>query len=166
MRTLFTLTVSMFVIGMMLPSSVDRRADEAAIRAVETRSREAWNRHDPSAYAARYAEDADSVNVVGWWWKGRPEIEQKVAAAHRFIFRNSVLSSDVAAIRFLTPDIAVVHVRWSMIGHLNLDGSRAETRHGVSSEILQKQAGQWMIASFHNTDSIPEMPFPGTPGPQ
>jgi hypothetical protein len=47
-------------------------SDEAAIRQVQVQQAEAWNRHDAPAYAALFSEDGDVVNVVGWWWKGRP----------------------------------------------------------------------------------------------
>ena len=44
--------------------------DDAAIRDVETVLQEAWNRHDAKAFASFFTEGADSVNVVGWWWRG------------------------------------------------------------------------------------------------
>ena len=36
------------------------------------------------------------MNVVGWWWKGRPQIEKKVAAAHVLMFRDSVVTNSIA----------------------------------------------------------------------
>src|SRR6516162_11446640 len=55
--------------------SADQSEDEAAIHSVETGLQEAWNHHDAQAFASFFAEDADCVNVVGRWWKGRPQIE-------------------------------------------------------------------------------------------
>jgi uncharacterized protein (TIGR02246 family) len=86
--------------------------DEAAIRDLETGLQEAWNRHDAIAYASFFIEDGDCVNVVGWWWKGRPQIEKKVAAAHVLMFRDSVVTNNEIHLRFLTSEVAVVHVRW------------------------------------------------------
>ena len=102
--------------------STSQSQDEAAICEVETGLAEAWNRHDAKAYAGFFTEDGDCVNVVGWWWKGRPQIESKVAEAHVFMFRESTLTDDEIRVRFLTPRIAVVHVRWSMVGNRNADG--------------------------------------------
>jgi len=31
---------------------------------------QAWNTHDMARFAACFAEDADFVNVRGWWWEG------------------------------------------------------------------------------------------------
>jgi len=148
--------------GLAVPSSaVERSKDEAAIRDLERRTDEAWNRHDAVAYGQRYATDADSVNVLGWWWQGRAQITQRVAEAHAVIFRNSVLHTEEVQIRFLRPDVAVVHVRWSMTGALGPDGKPVPPRTGLRTEIMQKQDGHWLISAVHNTDSIPEVPFPG-----
>lgn len=100
------------------------------------------------------------MNVLGWWRQGRAQITQKVAEAHAVIFRHSVLHTDEVQIRFLRPDIAVVHVRWSMTGALGPDGKPVPPRTGLRTEIMQQQDGHWLIAAVHNTDSIPEVAFP------
>jgi uncharacterized protein (TIGR02246 family) len=61
--------------------------DEAAIHAVQDRQADAWNRHDAAAYARLFAEDGDVVNVLGWWWRGRAQIESKLMNAFAFVFR-------------------------------------------------------------------------------
>src|SRR6188508_1006753 len=66
-----------------------RDRDEVEIRDLQTRQAAAWNRHDAKAYADLFTEDADVVNVVGWWWKGRAEIESKLAAGFAFVFAES-----------------------------------------------------------------------------
>jgi len=74
-------------------AAADRQADEAAIRDVaQTRQQQAWNQHDAKAYAALFAEDGDVVNVIGWWWKGRKEIESQLSDAFAFVFRESTLT--------------------------------------------------------------------------
>jgi uncharacterized protein (TIGR02246 family) len=140
----------------------DQSQDEVAIRSVETRQAEAWNRHDAKAYAALFTEDGDVVNVLGWWWKGRPQIESKLTGAFAFVFRDSTLTLTDVSVRFLSPDIAVAHVRWSMVGARTPQGI-PEPRQGIQLQVLHKQAGQWLIASFQNTHAVPEMPFPTGP---
>jgi len=133
--------------------------DEADIRNVQVRQADAWNRHDAPAYAALFTEDGDVVNIVGWWWKGRAEIERKLTAAFAFVFRESTMSITDVSTRFLSPDIAVTHVRWTMIGAKTPPGL-PEPREGIQLQILKKSGGKWLIASFQNTISIPERPFP------
>lgn len=152
---LATLAVSAF--------SADQSHDEGAIRNLEEGLQQAWNHHDAKTFASFFTEDADCMNVVGWWWRGRAQIESKVAEAHLFMFRDSTLTNDEIHVRFLTPEIAVVHVRWSMVGNRNPDGTPGQPRKGIQTHILQKERGKWLIAAFNNVDSIPEKPFPTGP---
>ena len=70
--------------------AADQSTDEAAIRALEARQPEAWNHHDAKAYANLFTEDGDCVNIVGWWWKGRAEIERKLTDADVYVSKVSV----------------------------------------------------------------------------
>ena len=136
--------------------------DEAEIRQVQVHQAEAWNRHDAKAYASLFSADGDVVNVVGWWWKGRTEIERKLAAAFAAVFRNSTLTITEVQVRFLTPDIAIAHVRWTMVGAKTPPGM-PEPRQGIQLQVLKKQAGKWLIVNFQNTNSMPELAFPTAP---
>jgi len=142
--------------------SSDHSEDEVEIRNLQTRQAEAWNRHDARAYAKLFTEDGDVVNVLGWWWKGRVEIEKKLTEAYVFVFRESTLTINEVDVRFLTPQIAVAHVRWSMAGARTREGL-PEPRQGIQMQILQKQEGKWLIAAFQNTNGVPEKPFPQGP---
>ena len=138
------------------------KADEAQIKAVQTQQAQAWNQHDGKAYADLFTEDGEVVNVVGWWWKGRAEIEKKLTAAFAYVFRDSTLTIEDTQVRFLSPQIAVAHVRWSMTG-AHTPPNIPEPKHGIEIQVLQKRSGKWWIVSFQNTTSVPETPFP--PGP-
>jgi uncharacterized protein (TIGR02246 family) len=147
-----------------------RDRDESEIRAVQARQAGAWNRHDATAYADLFAEDGDVVNVLGWWWKGRAEITTKLDAAFAQVFKESTLTIGDVQVRFLTPEIAVAHVRWTMTGAKTPPGI-PEPREGIQTQVLSKVSGRWLIAAFQNTNAIPERPFPpaplaGSPSPQ
>lgn len=117
MKRLARCLILLVVAGLPIPLfSGGQSQDEAEIRNLQRRQQEAWNRHDAKAYADLFAESGDVVNVVGWWWKGRPEIESKLTEAYKFVFRESTLTIDEVHVRFLTPEIAVAHVLWSMSG--------------------------------------------------
>ena len=145
-------------------ASAYQSADETAIRNLQTRQQEAWKHHDAKAYAGLFTEDADVVNVVGWWWKGRTEIESKLARAFTFIFRDSTLTITDVQIKFTTPQIAVAHVSWTMAGAKSPDGSPLHLpQKGIQTQLLQKQSGAWLISAFQNTNGVPEIPFPPSP---
>lgn len=142
--------------------AADQTQDEAAIRALEARQPEAWNQHDAKAYASLFTEGGDCVNIVGWWWKGRAEIEKKLTDAYAYVFKESTLTVTNVDIRFLTPDVAVAHVRWTLTGARTPTGLPGP-QQGLQTHVLQKQNGQWLIGAFQNTLSVPEMPFPKGP---
>jgi uncharacterized protein (TIGR02246 family) len=138
--------------------------DESAIRQAQVMQADAWNKHDAKAYAALFTEEGDCVNVLGWWWKGRAEIESKLTAAFTFVFHESQLTVTDTSVRFLSPTIAVAHVGWTMAGAKTPPGM-PEPRQGIEIQVLQKKAGHWMIESFQNTNGVPERPFPLGPPP-
>jgi uncharacterized protein (TIGR02246 family) len=142
--------------------AADQSADEAAIRALEVRQPEAWNKHDAKAYASLFSENGDCVNIVGWWWKGRAEIEKKLTDAYVYVFKESILTITNVNIRFLTSDVAIAHVDWTMTGAKTPAGIPVP-QQGIQTHVLQKQNGQWLIAAFQNTLTVPEMPFPRGP---
>ena len=158
-------TISVVVLSLSLPQLArcdSAEAETAAVREVETRQQDAWNRHDAKAYASLFMEDGDCVNVVGWWWKGRAEIEKKLTAAYAFVFRDSALTITDVDVRFPAAETAVAHVRWTMVGARTPNGI-PKPEQGIQTQVLQKQNGKWLIAAFQNTNSLPEMPFPQGP---
>jgi uncharacterized protein (TIGR02246 family) len=78
--------------------------------------------------------------------------------AFRFVFRDSRLTITDVNTRFLRPDVAVVHVRWTMTGAKTPPGL-PEPRQGIQTLTFTKQQGQWLIAALQNTLSVPEQPF-------
>ena len=154
-RRLFALAV-LFSACMPLPlRAANSAADESAIRdLVGARQQQAWNRHDAEAYAALFAEDGDVVNVVAWWWRGRADIESNLTRMFANIFRESTLTFTQVDVRFLTPQIAVAHARWTMTG-AHMPPELPEPREGLQTLTMQKRNGKWLIAAFHNTNYVP-----------
>ena len=157
--------LSVVIVLTTASTSAAQARDEQAIRDLQVRQADAWNRHDAKAYAKLFTEDGDVVNVVGWWWKGRSQIESRLAAGYAFVFRESTLSITDVQVRFLSPTIAVAHVLWTMTGAKTPAGI-PEPRQGIQLQVLKKSGADWLIASFQNTNSVPERPFPtGPPTP-
>ncbi|WP_317996269.1 SgcJ/EcaC family oxidoreductase [Vulcanimicrobium alpinum] len=160
MKQLSSVLLTVLLAAPATVCSAGPSGDEAEIRSlVSKRQADAWNRHDAKAYAALFTEDADVVNVVGWWWRGRSEIERKLTAAFTFVFRDSALAFDRPAVRFLASDIAVVHETWTMTG-AKMPPGMPEPKMGLQTMVLRKHSGTWLISVFQNTNSVPERPFP------
>jgi len=152
------LKFAVFFSACMTVGAADRATDESAIRdLVGSRQQQAWNQHNARAYAALFAEDGDVVNVVAWWWKGRTEIESNLTRMFANIFRESTLTFRQVDVRFLTPDVAIAHARWTMTG-ARMPPGLPEPREGLQTLTVQKRNGEWLIAAFHNTNYVPPPP--------
>ena len=151
------LIACVLAMGFSIPAAAQE--DAAAIRQLQVLQAAAWNQHDARAYANLFAEDGDAVNIVGSWWRGRPEIERKVREGFESVFAKSTLTITDVDVRFLGPSMAVAHVRWTMVG-AKPPPNMPEPREGIQLQILTKQASGWVIASFQSTNSVATTPPP------
>jgi uncharacterized protein (TIGR02246 family) len=115
----------------------------------------AWNAHDMESFGGLFTEDADFVNVVGMWWKGRAEIQGKHEAAHATRFKSTTLRTTGTTARLPRPDTAVIHFSWELTGESDRDGKPAPPRRGIMQIVAIKQADGWRIAAAQNTNAVP-----------
>ena len=85
--------------------------DETAIRANVEQIVKGWNMKSGAEFAKPFAEDADYVVINGMKIKGRPAINKGHQGIFDTIYKNSTLAYTIEQLRFLRPDVAVVHVR-------------------------------------------------------
>ena len=157
-------TVTMIVLGLLLfplaparsSPQVDHSADTRAIREIEALWQDDWNRHDISALADLFTEDADFVTVIGRWCKGKSDFHDYHVLLHKVMFKDSVWKTTNSQIRFLKPDVAIVHVNWGITGDRNADGTpRNNPRDGIFTQVMVKQNGHWLISASQNTNIEP-----------
>jgi uncharacterized protein (TIGR02246 family) len=130
-------------------------SEETALAELVADVEEAWNAHDTGRFAARFAEDADFINVRGWWWRGRDEIERRHAVLHETMFGESRMSLELASIRELCPGVVLAYVRWRMVGHeFGGPDQTSEPRTGIWSWVVRDRGGSAEIVSAHNTDTV------------
>jgi uncharacterized protein (TIGR02246 family) len=124
-----------------------QNTDEAEIRLLLQRLNEAWGNAD--AFAALFTEDADYVIFDGSQVKGR----EAIAESHRPLFegfmRGSHLEAQITALRFLTPEVALVHGKGAVVQRYQKKPSRRAI--SVQTNVVVKQNGRWLVAAFHNT---------------
>jgi len=149
MIVLVMLAVVVFVAS---PVSATQAEDENAIREIEARWDEAWNRNDVKALSSLVADDVRFVNVAGQVLASRAEFEALQSRTHAMQFKDSVRTVTDTTIKFLTPDIAVAHVSWGMRGDKDPDGTPRKPRNGVMMQVLMKRNGQWTVVAAQNTN--------------
>ena len=117
---------------------------------------DAWNRRDADAIAALFDEDAEFVNVTGLWWHDREAIRRAHAYGLERIFNRSTLRLGVVRVKWLAPDIAVVHARMTLSGQTPVgDVARPGPRTNIFSFVVHRTTAGGRCASAHNTDVVP-----------
>jgi uncharacterized protein (TIGR02246 family)/steroid delta-isomerase-like uncharacterized protein len=125
--------------------------NESAIRALYFQMIDGWNAGNGDVFAAPFAEDADLVGFDGTHLRGR----QEIASFHQHLFdtfvKGSRLIGKVRSMRFLTPNVAIMHAVGGtiMAGQSDIDPER----NSVHTIVVKKEdaAGRWRIVAFQNT---------------
>ncbi|HET9835724.1 MAG TPA: SgcJ/EcaC family oxidoreductase [Rhodanobacteraceae bacterium] len=159
MRNALCRPVFLLLVALCPTGAIAHDSDQSAVRRVALQQADAWNRHDAAAYSALFTPDCDVVNVVGWWWKSRAEMQQKLTRAFASVFADSTLVFTDVQVKFLTPDIAIAHARWKMSG-ARMPPGMPPPQSGIQTLVLTRHAGKWLISEFQNTLGKPEHPFP------
>jgi len=149
MRIFWVLAVLTLAVS---PLSATQADEENAVREIQARWDDAWNRHDVKALSSLVAEDVRFVNVAGQVLTGRGEFEHLQARTHALQFKESVRTVTGTDIKFLTPEIAVAHVKWGMRGDRDPDGTPRQPRNGVMMQVLMKRDGKWTVVAAQNTN--------------
>ena len=125
------------------------KSDEEAIREIEFRFNEAWGRHDADGMVESVTEDAQFVTVNGAWTTTRAQILDLMQRLHGATgpFRSSTRETPELHVRFLAPDVAIMHSRF----HIHGDIDEPE-RTGIGTRVLRKIDGQWRTVAVQNTD--------------
>ena len=129
-----------------------RAEDIASIRQVEKSWCEAWNNHDMRQLTNLLAEDVDFVTVGGRWLRGKKEFKEHTSMYHTTSFKHSVFNVTATTIKFISPNLALAHVKWRMSGDFDPDGTPRKPRNGIFTQVLLKASNRWQILASHNTN--------------
>lgn len=121
--------------------------DEVLIRTLFQKLLDSWGRGDGYAYANHFTLDSDYIAFDGTHRKGCEEN----AVAHQQLFdtwlKGTRLTGQIKGIRFLSPEIAIVH---AVGGMLMTKHSTQPKRQSIQTLIAVKNAGSWRFTAFHN----------------
>ena len=124
------------VIGFSLQSAApaqNSQSNGATIRRVIVEMTDGFNQHDAVAATRMYTPDADFVSVRGDKAKGRAEVEKLLAALFEARARkDAALRTEAVEIRFIRPDVAIVHVTNEMSGPVRRCRVFGQVRGGIS----------------------------------
>jgi uncharacterized protein (TIGR02246 family) len=130
-------------------STTNRVADEVAVRDLYRELMDSWNRGSGEAFAAVFTEDGDLVAFDGTHFEGRAQI----APFHQELFdkwlKGTRLVGRVKDVRFLSPDVALMHA----VGSTIMRGKSVPSpeRDSIQTLVATRQNGEWRLAAFQNT---------------
>jgi uncharacterized protein (TIGR02246 family) len=122
-------------------------AEEAAVRNFVLEEIERWNSNGPLV-AERYTADSDYVDVNGGWTRGLADRKNKSNSPR---LKNSKITLVDLHIRFIRPDVAIVHQTHDMSGKRGPNGEELPTERQLSTRVLMKERGAWVQTAFQNT---------------
>ncbi|MGH3342847.1 MAG: SgcJ/EcaC family oxidoreductase [Carbonactinosporaceae bacterium] len=123
--------------------------DELAIRELVTRLSQSWTRGDAHAYGAEFTEDCDYVAFDGTRFRGPAEPGAHLARLFDTVLKDSRLEGAVESVRFVAPDVAVVH--WT--GSVAYPWQQRVRRRRLSRQtlVVVRRDGGWQATAFQNT---------------
>jgi uncharacterized protein (TIGR02246 family) len=120
--------------------------EESSIRALYERMMDGWNNGSAELFASPFEEDADLVAFDGTRFRNRDEI----VASHQPLFdgwlKGTRLTGEVRDIRFLSPEIAIMHAVGGTI--MRNRSEPAPARDSVQTLVAVKRDGEWRMWHF------------------
>lgn len=141
--------------GSLLANAQDKTKDEKAINDQIDAMIADWNRHNFENMPSYTTPDFDWVNIVGHWWRGQNENKFGLETFHKTFFKNTPQTKSATHIRFVTEDVAIVHLFWSVGAFYPPDGvNRGTNKMGDDKElatlVMVKKNGKWLITAGQN----------------
>jgi len=117
------------------------QADESAIRAIEAAYDSAWNAGDLVSILQLLTDGVVIINPYGETTIGRDEVERFFAALFEGVAKGSTHASQIWAVRFVTPDVALVDAE-AVIS--NFGPGPEPVRHSFT-DVLVRTVNGWRI---------------------
>jgi ketosteroid isomerase-like protein len=103
-----------------------------------------------------YTPEADFVSVRGEIGTGKAEAEKGLARIFATRAKTAVLKTENVQIRFIRPDVALVHVTNELSGLVNADGQALPSHRELSLRVFVKDAAvlAGSILSQHDSPTL------------
>ncbi|MEJ7693019.1 SgcJ/EcaC family oxidoreductase [Daejeonella sp.] len=126
--------------------------DLVALRLLPATWERYWNTHNMDSMGTMLRKDVDFVTVAGTWLKGKAEAVKDHKQKHQTMFKSSVWTTDSMELKYLKPDLAIMHIGWGLRGDFDPDGTPRQPRHGIFTWVIIKDKGQWKLLAVHNVN--------------
>jgi uncharacterized protein (TIGR02246 family) len=134
-------------------------ADRSAITHILDDEGAAWAAGDADAFADHVLPNVSFTNTVGMFSLGKGPFVAQHRTIFSTIYKGSEMRQFIAAVTFVTPDVAVVDTV-SKLSRVQQVPTGAAAVDGVLytrlEQVMVKRAGIWSVAAFHNVPIQPK----------
>ena len=128
-------------------SFTERSDDIEAIKSVIEGLSDAWEEGNGAGWGQQFTEDADFTGWFGLRLQGRREIAEGHQWVFDTVYPGSRYELEIADIRFLSSDIAILHLNGSII---EPGETHPDEPDSLPVAVVQKDDGEWKVVMFHN----------------
>ena len=156
MKTLLLSLAALLPIGSALAQTTTAATDEVAIRQVVKRMSADWQSHRFANIVAYTTPDVSWVNIVGMWWRGRPQVQQAHQQIFDAMFTGVAFTPGKTVVRTVAPGVAVVNLYCHVGAFYPPDGVNRGTNKEAEADnlltlVLVKRQGRWLLTAGQNT---------------
>jgi uncharacterized protein (TIGR02246 family) len=126
-------------------------ADEKAIRDILKDQETAWNKHDMKAFTKAFRDDAEGINVVGMYWRGKPAILKHLVDFHATFLKDCQEYLEEVQVHSVGEGHAVAVNIWKVDAFKGPGGHEIPACRHRSTVALAKGKDGWEVVHFHNT---------------
>lgn len=138
-RLLFLICLTTVVAPLAAQAPAASAADEAAVRDIVRRYTQARELNEPNAIEALFTADADQYTSSGEWRRGMSAL---IKGMQETSARNpGARAINVAAVRFITPDVAIVDGEYK---------TGSDGRLLWTTLTVKRDGKSWRIAAIRN----------------
>jgi uncharacterized protein (TIGR02246 family) len=154
----FSIVLLALIVVAISPANAQTKADDDSVRKLPQAFSDAWAKHDGHELAKIMADDVDFVTVATTYLHGQSDFEKFHVRLLSGRFKDSSITPLQITVRFLRPDMAVVHWSWKIEGDRNPDGTPRQPRFGMMTLVAERRGGNWLVVVGQNTNAILGIP--------
>jgi uncharacterized protein (TIGR02246 family) len=159
------MVLTMLMTLSILSSQAQSAADEKAIENILQNEDAAWLKGDGIAYSKDFFTDGTFTNIRGEFYTGKKAFEDRHVEIFNTFFKGTTLTHNVASLKFIKPDVAVVETISWVSGFGPQPPARLapvlDSKGRLVTRLLQvvmKAGGEWKIYAYHNVTVFPGGP--------
>ncbi len=146
----------LLMVSSLLAIAQNRVQDEKQINDQIDAFIASWNNHNFDKFSDYTTSDLEWVNIVGNWYKGQDDNKMHLEELHQSIFREVTYTKHKTNIRFITENVVIVHVSWSLGAFYPPDGvdhgnNKVAEDIELGTLVMLKEHKKWLITAAHNS---------------